>query len=60
MLFSVNKNQTWPAGESMKLLFPDVFSFIGSLLTLGLDSANMYTDHSFQLTEVFALGQCAV
>lgn len=60
MLFPECKNQTWPTGESLELLFPGVFSCIGSLLTLGLDSASTYTDHSFQLTEVFALGQCAV
>lgn len=52
----VTKNQTWPAVESMELLFPRVSSCIGSLLTLGLDSASMCTDHSFQLTEIFALG----
>lgn len=60
MLFLVNKILTWPAGQSMELLFPDVFTFIGSLLTSGLHSANMYTAYSFQLTKVFALGQCAV
>lgn len=60
MLFPVNKNETWPAVESVARLFPDVFSCIGSLLTLALDSANVCTDRTFQLTEVFALGQCAV
>lgn len=60
MSFLVNKNLTWPAGQSIELMFPDVLTFIGSLLTLRPDSASSYTDRSFQLMEVFALGQCAV
>lgn len=60
MLFPVNKNEMGPTVESVARLFPDVFSCIGSLLTLGLDSANVYNDRAFQLTEVFAPGQCAV
>jgi len=56
----VNKKQTCAAGESMQLLFPDVFSCVGGLLTLGPGSASVYTDHSSQLIELVALGQCAI